>query len=82
MSLHAEDLVALEAGPARAAGAAVGVPDRDGPVAGELVVVVGAVGGLGTLTLSWLYGLDTVLLVGWQRINSKICCFVGVACGN
>ena len=40
MSLHAEDLVALVAGPARADGPAVGVPDRDGPVAGELVVVV------------------------------------------
>ena len=39
MSLHAEDLVALVAGPARADGPAVGVPDRDGPVAGELVVV-------------------------------------------
>ena len=39
MSLHAEDLVALVAGAARADGSAVRVPDRDGPVAGEMVVV-------------------------------------------
>ena len=43
VSLHAEDLVALVARPARADGpaaaAAVRVPDRDGPVTGELVVV-------------------------------------------